>query len=124
MPASFTIDPERRLVRSRAWGVLVDADLLQTQRGVRGDPRFAPDFGQLYDFTDVTELRLTGEVVQALAQRSPFARDARRAVVVGSAVAFGMARMYQLAADRESSTFRIFRDVESASRWLLGEPEP
>ena len=121
MPASFTIDPERRLVLSRGWGVLVDDDLRGTQRGLRAAPEFAPDFRQLWDFTAVTQVRVTGEGLRGLALQSPFRRDARRAIVVASDVAFGMVRMYELVSDRDSRYFRIFRDVATAMQWLERE---
>ncbi len=97
----------------------MDADLRGTQDGVRDDPRFAPDFSQLYDLTAVTEIGLTPTGMRALANRSPFDRDARRAIVVSSDVAFGMARMYQMIADSDPTQFRIFRDVNEAFAWLL-----
>jgi len=118
MPASFVVDADRRLVSSRAWGVLVDADLFGTQDGVRAHPSFEPHFSQIYDFSDVTEMRLTGDAVLNLGRSSPFAVDARRAIIVTSDVAFGMARMYGLASNRASDSFRIFRDHASALSWL------
>ena len=118
MPASFTVDLERRVVFSKGWGVLVDDDLRQTQAGVRETPGFEPDFRQLYDFSAVTDVQVTQDSLWGMAGNSPFDLDARRAMVVGSDVAFGVVRMYQLMSERESSTFRIFRDRESALRWL------
>jgi hypothetical protein len=118
MPATFEIDAARRLVVSRAWGVLEDADLAATQAGVRADARFDAGFSQIFDFTAVTEVRLTGATLIGLSRTSPFAIDARRAVVVSSDVAFGMARMYALASDRGAESFQIFRDMESALQWL------
>jgi hypothetical protein len=118
MPASFTIDLEDRIVFSRAWGILVDDDLRQTQRGVREAPGFAPDFRQLYDFSDVTDVQVTQDSLWGMAVNSPFELGARRAMVVDTDVAFGVARMYQLISGRESTTFRIFRDREAALRWL------
>ena len=123
MPATFTIDFARRLVLSRAWGVLVDEDLRETQRGVRETPGFARDFRQLYDFSDVTELGVTGDGLWDISRQSPFARDARRAIVVASSEAFGMARMFQLVGEREVAQFRIFYDRESAMRWLDDESD-
>ncbi len=118
MPASFMIDVARRIVYSRAWGVLVDADLRQTQRGVREAPGFEPDFRQLYDFSEVTEVRVTSEGVQDMARHSPFVRNARRAIVVTSDVAFGMVRTFQIVGNRETPQFRIFRDRRLALEWL------
>ena len=56
-PASrFVIDHELRLVRSKGWGELVEADLAATQRGVREDNQFDPMYRQIYDFTEVTQV--------------------------------------------------------------------
>jgi len=118
MPASFTIDLARRVVYSRGWGILVDDDLRETQRGVRDAVGFESDFCQLYDFSGVTELRVTGEGLREMARQSPFDRNARRAVVVDSDVAFGMVRMFQIVGDRETPEFQIFRDRETAQHWL------
>lgn len=118
MPASFVIDHANRLVRSKAWGVLEEEDLAATQRGVRNDKQFDPMYRQIYDFSEVTEIRLSAERLRLLAYNSPFSPKAPRAVVVNSDVAYGMARMYSLMGDRDPEHFRIFRDRESALRWL------
>ena len=118
MPATFVIDHQQRLVRSKAWGVLVDADLAASQKGLREDKQFDPSFRQIWDMSEVTDLQLTGRQVQMLAFTSPFAPDAQRAVVVNSDVAYGMARMYALMGDRDPERFQIFRDLPSALRWL------
>ena len=118
MPASFVIDHQQRLVQSKAWGVLVEEDLAATQRGVREDKQFDRMYRQVYDFSDVTQVRVSGKQLQSLAYNSPFSPKARRAIVVNSDVAFGMARMYALMGDRDPDCFRIFRDRPSALAWL------
>jgi hypothetical protein len=122
MPATYEIDLARRLVVSRGWGVLEDADLATAQAALRADPRFDAHFRQIFDVTAVTEVRVTGEALISLSRASAFAVDARRAVVVSGDLAFGMARMYGLASDRGESFFQIFRDEESALRWLDEDP--
>ena len=123
MPATFLIDHDERLIRSRAWGLLIDSDLLETQQRLREDPRFEPTYCQLFDFSAVEQLSLTGDGLRKLAANSPFSRDARRAIVVGSEGAYGMARMYALLSDRNPEHFRIFRDTASAIKWLRDGPE-
>lgn len=118
MPATFEIDHDHRLVRSRAWGVLVDDDLAYTQSGVREDPRFEANYRQLFDFTEVTDVRVTREGLSALATRTPFAPTSRRAIVVANDLSFGMARMYQMLAARDPEYFRVFRSLSSAREWL------
>jgi hypothetical protein len=118
MPATFVIDHDRKLVLSRAWGILAPSDLEATQRGIQDDKRFEPMYRQIYDFSEVTEIRVTGSDLQSLAYTSPFSQGARRAIVVNSDAAYGMARMYGLMGDRDSEYFRVFRDRQSALRWL------
>ena len=118
MPATCDIDHDRRLVRSRAWGTLVDTDLQATQRTLREDARFESTYSQIYDFSEVEHVRVTGKGLESLARSSPFARDARRAVVVGSDHGYGMARMFAMLSDRDPVNFRIFRDVASATAWI------
>jgi hypothetical protein len=44
---------------------------------------------------------------------------AKAAIVVGSDVAFGMGRMFEIQSlERAEPTFRIFRDMGDACRWL------
>jgi hypothetical protein len=123
MPATFLIDHDDRIVRSRAWGLLIDRDLLDTQQRLREDPRFEPTYCQIFDFTAVEQLSLTADGLRALAANSPFSRDARRAIVVGTEGAYGMARMYAMLSDRNPRFFRIFRDAPSAIKWLRDAPD-
>ncbi len=124
MPAAHTIDPVRRLVTSRAWGVLTDADLLNNKEKMMSDPAFDPALSQLWDFTLVTELAVTGEGVRSLAMmKTPFSASARRAIVVGNDAQHGMVRMFTLAGGREDNDMlRVVRDVDAAREWL-GEGE-
>ena len=118
MPASFVIDHQHRIVRSKGWGVLVEADFMGTQRGLREDKQFDPTYRQIYDFSEVTSINISSSQLQSIAYASPFSPQARRAFVVSSDVAFGMARMYSLMGDRNPETLRIFRDRGSALSWL------
>ena len=119
MPADYRIDRLKGVVYSRAWGVLTDQDLEDNRAALFADPAFEPDLAQLYDFSQVSALRVTSAALQRLAPTSRFAPLARRAIVVGTDEAFGMARMYAILTGREE-WIRVFRDRESATRWLEG----
>ena len=118
MPASYRIDAADQIIYSRAWGVLTDDDIATNRAALARDPAFVPTSSQLYDFSEVTAVEVTAAGVRALARTSPFARTARRAIVVSSDVAYGMARMYAIISDHHDDAFRIFRDQRDAIAWL------
>ena len=117
MPAEYRIDRSKRLILSRAWGVMTDQDLVANRTALFADPGFAPDLDQLYDLSEVTEVKVSSTVLLHLAMSSRFSTLSRRAVVVTSDVAFGMARMYAMLTGHED-TIQVFRDRADAVRWL------
>ena len=104
-------------------GVLTDRALMEYQQSVWTDRKIA-GYDELLDFTALSRIDVTTEGLRDLAQLAremdEFTGDARVAVVTGSTVAYGMARMYE--AFRESAAgrkhIRIFRDVNAARSWL------
>ncbi len=120
MAAYFRIDKERRLVMTTATGVLTFADGLAHQDRLMTDPDFDPSFSQLMDLTHVTKIELGSEDVRRLAEKSVFAPDARRAILVNCDVVFGLAQKF--VAFRESlgeKGLRVFRSVDEALSWVL-----
>jgi hypothetical protein len=118
MPGGYTIDAARSLILSRAWDVLTGADLIRHARTLASDPGFKPDFNQLCDFRDVTEVRADAAAIRELAALNPFGSGARRALVVSTDVVFGMARMYQILTEPAPDVFEVFRDFDQALKWL------
>lgn len=118
MSGAYTIDPARSLVLSRGWGPLTNADLTQYLRLLADDSRFRSGFNQLCDLRDVTEMRVGTSGIRQIVSLNPFVAGSRRAVVVASDVAFGMARMYQILTDASPDELEVFRDLDEALRWL------
>jgi len=118
MPGGYSIEPNRSIVLSRAWGVLEDRELLAHARALAADPRFKPHFRQISDFRDVTDFHLTDQVIREMVYLSPFGAGARRALVVGTDVAFGLARMFQILREQSPDEIAIFRDMDKALEWL------
>jgi hypothetical protein len=120
MPSEYEIDPAHRLVRVRAWGVLTHAEVTATRVGFISDPAFRPDFSQIYDAREVTSASMTGDEIRDLASYSAFDRTSRRAFVVSTTAAYGVARMMSI--QREATggeeQIRVFRSVEDANKWL------
>lgn len=118
MSGAYTIDLERSLVRSRGWGVLTDRELLAHARALTVDPHFAPNFRQLADLREVTDVQITAATIKEMVRLNPFWAGARRALVITNDVLFGMARMYQILKDESPDELQIFRNMEDALQWL------
>ena len=123
MPASYTIDPERKLVLSRFWGAPTEDEILDHGRRLRADPSFRPDFRQLLDISEMNEIKISPQMVRQAARDQFFSPGVRRALVAHSDAAFGMARMYAIASEAEGQTIEVFREFDAAKAWL-GENPP
>lgn len=94
-------------------------------RTLVGDARFDPSFRQLADLRDVADLVVDAGTIRLIATLSPFSAGARQALVVGSDVAYGMARMFQMLRDDNGGDLQIFRRLSDALEWLgLAGAEP
>ena len=82
------------------------------------DPRFRRDMRHLFSFDGVSDPRISCHAVRAVTKLNPFGPGARRAVVVRSDAAYGVARMYELSRDPARDELQVFRDLESALGWL------
>jgi hypothetical protein len=122
VPASYKIDKDRRLVMSTGSGVFKKDEVLSHQGELLADPDFNPNYSQLVDFTRVTKFDLSAADVRILAERDVFAPDARRAFIVPTELAFGLARMYGVhREDAGEKGIRIFRNKEEALDWVLAK---
>ena len=123
MPIDYHIDTSHRLIVSMAKGILTPYELLNHQARIRNDPEFDPTFWQLHDIrnADFTEIR--PECVEALAEFAIPKRGTRSAIVVESALADELARMFEGLREGTGEQIRIFRNLDSARTWLELAPE-
>ena len=120
MPFSYTVDSELRLVRTTGTGTISDEDSEQLSAMQRSDPRVHAMMRELLDLRLVEQLSITPGRLQfrAHTDRQYSTEYANTlAIVVGSEVAFGVARMYELLTD-EHFLVRVFRDYAAACEWL------
>jgi hypothetical protein len=120
MPISYKIDLDRRLVYTRSWGVLTDADILAHKEQLALDPKFCPTMGQLSDVREIERLAVTTEGVKAMVAHDQAHADRRSghrvAFVVSTDEAFGMARMYSQRSNPDLVS--VFRSLTDAVEWL------
>jgi hypothetical protein len=113
MPADFFIDTRLGVVFSKATGRFSWSDAAGHMDRLTKHPDFRPEFKQLADFRQVTNLVLSHDELRRLAKRRVFDPRAQRAVVVSG--------------DRELADevgIMIFRDMEEALAWLSLPAEP
>jgi hypothetical protein len=118
LPATYSIDVERKLVISRAWGAITDDDVREHARLLRADPLFDPTYSQLLDMTGITKDLVHTNTKQESSYGQLFDRGVRRAWVASTDYTFGMARMYAVAAERLGQTIGVFRNRSEAEKWL------
>lgn len=125
MPISYRIDPQRNLIFTTATGILTDDDILELKRQLTADPEFKPGMRELSDVRAVTDLRVTTQGVRRMvnqdAKQSSTLDEYRLAIVAGSGEVFGMARMYQMLTENNLPHVAVFRDYDTAARWIAGE---
>ena len=118
MPATYQIDASRKLVLSKAIGVLTAAEMFAHDASLHADPLFQPYYSNLADFSEATDVQATGMEIRRLADESPFRSGARRAFVVPAPLLYGVARMFQIFTEEHGVDMQLFDEVALASRWL------
>lgn len=126
MPADFELKRDARIVRSRAWGVVTNEDLLRHMARIVelfNNGTLDSTWSQLADFSsaeDLGGLSVTG--IQDLATRNPWPKGSYRAIVTPRLADYGLARMYQLFGDtvdgEKSQYLRVFRSAAEAEAWI------
>lgn len=118
VPASYSIDPDHRMVISRLWGTVTNDEVHQHNRRLRCDRLFDPTYRQLADMSDVTLNMVTSSNVQETARDQYFVPGTRRALVVSDDTTYGLCRMYATYAESLGQIVNVFRDRKSAEAWL------
>src|SRR5262245_29808864 len=107
MPADFQLLPAERMVLTRAWGALVDADIFDHIERIAALFRegvLDTDWAQIVDFSAVEHVcGLTSAGVRRAAETNPWPRYVVRAFIVSTDEQFGLARMYQTLGDPKTA---------------------
>lgn len=103
-------------------GTVDDAELLGAYRSLLASPDYDPRVNDLVDMRPVTRFDVTGDAIRDLVRAfSPLDAamvQTRLAIVAGSDLVFGMARMYELLRSDTPEDIRVFRDMDVARAWL------
>lgn len=120
MPCRYAIDLEQKLVISRAWDRVTFAEVDAHQGKLASDPDFNPEFKQLVDATEVTDLEISIDEAKAIFARKTFAASSRCAFLGRGLTVLGIGRLIeaQAALMEGRETVRVFSDRNKALKWL------
>lgn len=115
---SISVDRNARLVFITYSDTVTDRDLMF---GVDEYANLGPEYRVLVDLTAVARFNTTTEGLRRVARAtSGTARRSKCALIAPTAVAFGLARMYEAfcASETGDSAVSVFHDDASARQWL------
>ena len=122
MPITLGVDREHRLVTTTVWGQVTYEEIqshLSEEEHLR-----ATGYPELVDAIGASTT-LTADEVRALVNRThdmlrqgPFGPTA---IASDNDVLYGMARMYEILAERDGISIGVFRNVPDAERWLRAD---
>ena len=87
---------------------------------------FRPGIDSLWDFRQVSVRSVTPDALMSVAEYNKTLAPSRGktwrvALVVSAEVAFGLSRMFTAYVDSAPNEVRVFRSMEEAETWLLGD---
>ena len=126
MPCSYVIDTEHGLVISTAWDRVTFAEVDAHQNRLASDPDFDPDFKQLVDATQVTDLDISISEAKTIFGRKTFSSASRCAFLGKGLTILGMGRLIeaQAALLEGRETVHVFSNRQKALKWLGMENVP
>lgn len=126
MPCRYVIDTEHGLVISTAWERVTFAEVDAHQDRLKNDPHFHPDFKQLVDATQVTDLDISIDEAKTIFGRRTFSAASRCAFLGKGLITLGMGRLIeaQAALLEGRETVRVFSNRQKALKWLGMENVP
>lgn len=120
MPVTYEIDGTRRLVRTRCFGAVTISEVLAHFDELERDPARPELLDVVLDLSGSTTLPGSDQlrVVAERVGEVRLTRFGRVAIVADRDSMFGMARMFEVFAEKHFGASRVFRQLDEAERWL------
>jgi hypothetical protein len=107
------------MVFSKATGVFTVGDGLDHMDRLIHHPDFKPEFNQILDMREVTQVELSSEDLKKLAAKNIFANTSHRALLVTPGLQFGLGRIFATYREFAGETgIRILTDEKEAHSWV------
>jgi len=132
MPARHSIDKELQLIITTWEGEARDIEFIEALKKYQEDIQNQPEnmaYNEIVDLSNMTNIKLTTEGIISISQiaaKSDRGDTIRKlALIVGSNLAYGLARMYETyrsLTNKSSKVVRVFKDKEAAYEWVKKKP--
>ena len=115
MPYHFEFDSKHRILLLAYEGDVQSSEIEEANRDMgQHVAQLKPSVG-MADLSAVKTLDVSAETLRAAAKRpSPYPEESPRFIVAPTDYLFGMARMYEIFADRPHGKLRVVRSLEEA----------
>jgi hypothetical protein len=127
MPVVYEIDRARSIIRTRCVGHVTFEEVIGHFHVLESDPLCPSRLDVLLDLSAMTSLPDPGQlraVSSEMGKVQERVRFGACAVVAPRDVLFGLLRMFEVFAEGQFRTTRVFREVDEAETWLLGQLTP
>lgn len=115
MPYRFEFDVEQKILLIVMEGEIQTREVEDFNYLVGKYVRELEPDGAIADLSSVTKFQVAGEIIRAAAAHpSAFPAETPRYLVAPTDYLFGLARMYQLAADRPKDKLKVVRTMQEA----------
>ncbi len=115
MAHHFEFDSENKILLMVMEGEVDSREIQESNDRIRKYVEQLKPSAGIGDFTAVTKLTVSSSVVRSAAlQASPYPEETPRFIVAPTDYVFGMARMYELVADRPNAALKVVRTREAA----------
>ncbi len=114
----MTIDHQRRLVISRFTGEMTNDDLRRQKDMIDSGGPYRGEYYVVADFSQITGLTVTPDMVEWLASQRPPIANARRAIVAVEDKAFALALLYKSKSAETRPDTIVVRTMDEAFKAL------
>ncbi len=127
MPITYQLDKIHRLIRTQCVGNVTFEEVIDHFQVLEQEPECPNrlhvilDLSQLTSLPESDQLRLVSREIGRISERVQFEACA---VVACTDVIFGMARMFEVFAEKHFLMTRIFRALNEAENWLVSQQSP
>ncbi len=118
MPVNTIIDVQNKIVFSRAYGVLIDDEMIAHEKWLYAHPDFHEDFNQFVETIDITENLVTPDGVRLIAKISRFSERSRRVYLIKDDLTKGYSSIHGHLTTTDTNNFISLPDAKKACDWL------